>query len=82
MKNLILNIFKQGLNVPMSTDKVYDEDQISNPIYMAVLKQAYNLFKLFNGTLNQSLQELGQNKLKETLKTHFDDVIKVEIFIN
>ncbi len=68
--------FNQGLNVPISpSDKTHDNDQISNSIYMSVLKQAYNLYKLFNGTLDQSLNELGHIKLKEILKAYFDEVI-------
>ena len=42
---------------------------------MSVLKQAYNLYKLFNGTLDQSLNELGHIKLKEIIKAYFDEVI-------
>ena len=57
------------------SDKLYDQDQISNSTYMSVLKQAYNLYKLFNGTLEQSLNELGHIKLKENLQTYFDEVI-------
>jgi hypothetical protein len=69
-----------GLNVPFS-DKAYHDDHISNPIYMSVLKQSYNLYKLFHGTLKQSLNDIGQMKLKENLKLYFDDYIETKLNI-
>ena len=48
---------------------------------MSVLKQAYNLYKLFNGTLEQSLNEMDHIKLKENLRTYFDEVILIYILL-
>ena len=73
-----LSIHKKGLSVPISTaDKTYDDDQISNTVYMSVLKQLYNLYKLFHGSLSDSLVSIGHEKLKVNLKIYFDDVIHV-----
>lgn len=78
MKIPSLIIPQKGLSVPISTaDKTYDDDQISNTVYMSVLKQLYNLYKLFHGSLSDSLASIGHEKLKANLKIYFDDVSHV-----
>ena len=62
-----------GLNVPC-LDKTYYDDQVSDHIYMSVLKQTYNTYKLFHGTLAESMEKIGMVKLKEKLETYFDHV--------
>ena len=42
------NSISKGLCVPFSSaDKTYNHDQISDHIYMSVLKQTYNTYKVF-----------------------------------
>ena len=37
--------------------KEYNDDLISDSIYLSVLKRSYNYYKLFNGTLNSYLNK-------------------------
>jgi hypothetical protein len=58
--------------------KEYNDDLISDSIYLSVLKRSYNYYKLFNGTLNSYLNKNGIDKLKENLKLYFDRVCHTE----
>ncbi len=58
--------------------KEYNDDLISDSIYLSVLKRSYNYYKLFNGTLNSYLDKNGIDKLKENLKLYFDRVCHAE----
>jgi hypothetical protein len=70
-----------SLNVPTSASnpKEYDNDQVANQIYMSILKQAYSLYKVFNGNMSDNLQKHGISKLKENLKVYFDDFIEKKL---
>lgn len=35
-----------GLNVPLSLDKEYENDLLSDQIYMSVLKKIYNYYRV------------------------------------
>jgi hypothetical protein len=58
--------------------KEYNDDLISDSIYLSVLKRSYNYYKLLNGTLNSYLNKNGIDKLKENLKLYFDRVCHTE----
>ncbi|RNA01621.1 vacuolar fusion CCZ1 -like protein [Brachionus plicatilis] len=68
-----------GINVPLSLDKVYENDLLSDQIYMSVLKKIYNYYQLFNGKIGDSLKLMGQDKLKEKMKLFFDDYIETKL---
>jgi hypothetical protein len=67
-----------SLNVPTSASnpKEHDNDQVADQIYMSIVKQAYSLYKVFNGNLADNLLKYGIVKLKENLKLYFDEFIE------
>lgn len=69
-----------GLAVPYS-DKTYHQDQISDHIYMSVLKQIYNTYKLFHGTITENLDSIGIVKLKEHLDSYFNNYIEKKLTV-
>ncbi|CAF0762218.1 unnamed protein product [Brachionus calyciflorus] len=71
-----------GLNVPISPNKVYESDLISDQIYMSILKQIYKSYKLFNGIIGDCLEQLGHIKLRENLKIFFDDYIENKLNVH
>lgn len=70
-----------GLTVPCF-DKIYHQDQISDHIYMSVLKQIYNTYKLFHGTITESMKSIGMLKLKENLETYFNNYIENKLSVH
>jgi hypothetical protein len=82
-----------SLNVPVAaasttsatastTTKEYDNDQVADQIYMSILKQAYSLYKVFNGNLCDNLAKYGIVKLKENLKSYFDEYIEKRLNVH
>ena len=70
-----------SLNVPTvsSNTKEHDNDQIAHHIYISILRQAYNLYKAFNGNLSENLAFYGVEKLKQSLSSHFDEYVEKKL---
>lgn len=64
-----------SLNVPVNSSKEPDDDQIVDHLYMSILNQAYNFYKLFNGNIGENLERIGAEQLRLDLKGFFDDYL-------
>ena len=60
----------------------YSEADVQDNIYESVLKQAYSMYKLFNGTFNNTLEKRDVNTLISKFDQFYDTVSTVNSSTN